>query len=160
MNQMNMNMNMNQMNNINMNQMSIINMNQMNNMNMNKMNNMNQKNNMNAKQGRINCPCKIIITKSNINDISESTFINSVLQSFSSINCIKYWFAFLQKNNFIMYNNNNSPITKELYLLLFNIYTYQEPDSSNIILHYYNKLKTMYSLQIQQDPYHFFFYFL
>ena len=56
--------------------------------------------------------------------------------------------------------NNNSPITKELYLLLFNIYTYQEPDSSNIILYYYNKLKTMYSLQIQQDPYHFFFYFL
>ena len=176
MNNMNQRNNMNQMNN-NMNQMNnnmnnMIQMNNnMNNINMNRinpMNNMILMNNMNmmnmnkfgALQVMNNCPYKPIINRSIINEIQDSSFINSVLQAFSFINCIKYWYNNLKINHFSIMNNINSSITKEIYILLHYIYTGQQPDSSNIILHFINKLRNVYNLQIQQDPYFFFYYFL
>ena len=161
--------NMNNMNNQISNSIQINRLNQLNNMgninSINQMNNFNSLNqinnthnlNMNL-QNFINCPIKGIYNKTKITEFHESTFINSVLQSFSCLNCIKDWYNILNtnKNNF----NNSSSITKEVYNLLLSLYKGEESDSSNIILHFNNKFKSVYNKQIQQDPYHFFFYFL
>jgi hypothetical protein len=111
--------------------------------------------------GMNNCPFKAIVNQSIINGIQDSTFINSVLQAFSAIKCIsQQWYIYLHNNRLVLLNNNKSSITKEVYRLLFLLYTRQLPDSSNVILHFINKLNAHYNTQIQQDPYHFLFYFL
>jgi len=89
-----------------------------------------------AYKAKMNCPCKAIIIKTSINEIKESTFIISVLQVFSVLNCIKFWFNNHYKNPIYLMNNMNLSLSKEIYQLLYYIYSYQQPDSSNVILHF------------------------
>jgi hypothetical protein len=79
----------------------------MNNMNVNMgaMNNINNSQFQNMSQ----CPVKGII------DQFQSSYINSVLQTFSSLNCIINWFQQLKMRNNIPYNENS--IIKQLYYL-------------------------------------------
>ena len=158
----NMMNNMNKMNNMNnmmnnMNNMNQMNgMNQMNNMmNMNNMNGMNQMNNMMNmnNMNQITCPVKGINNKTYISDVQDSTFINSVLQVFTNLNCIiKDWYKMLAINKNQIMNNNNFSLTKEIYILLIAISMKQQPDSSNIILHFINKIKSMLNKNIDHDP--------
>jgi hypothetical protein len=118
------------------------------------MNGMNQFNQMNNNQNMINCPCKAIINSINVNEIKETSFINSVLQIFASLDCVMLW-----------YNSNKNmmkfpKITKELFTLLTSLYSGQKPDSSNIILHYENILKSIFKTNVKEDPYEFMLYFL
>ena len=174
MNQMNNMNNMNQMNNMNnMNQMNNMNnmnninhMNQMNNMNnmnqMNNMNNMNQMNNinnmgiMNNNQNNMSPPMKGI--KNYSNNTGEASYANCVLQSLACLDCIRNWFK--QLNNNLVMNNMNIPFTKEFYLLLYNLYSKNQVDSTNIILQFFNKASLICNKEIKKDPYHFLFYFL
>jgi hypothetical protein len=124
------------------------------------MNYINPMNNMNALNAQLNFPCKAIIAKTSINQIKDSTFILSVLQVFSGINCIKNWYNILDKNKMYIMNNSNFSITKELYCLLYFIYTNQIPEASNLILHYFNKINSSQNNKFEYEPYYFFYYLL
>ena len=117
-------------------------------------------NNMSVLKAQLNCPCKAIIAKTSINQIKDFTFIISVLQTFSSINCIKNWYNILENNKMYIMNNSNFSITKELYCLLYFIYSNQIPEASNIILHYFNKINSSQNIKFEYDPYYFFYYLL
>ena len=172
MNNSNFIINNNNIHSINPNFLMNIPMNQINFMNQpnNNINNMNQplngmiqplNNIVQPMKNNVSCPVKGIFNKTNIIEVQETTFINSVLQSLSSLNCIKNWYYVLNLNKNHLMSNNNSSITKEFYILLFSLYTGQQPDSTNIILNFNNKLRYLYdNIQIQQDPYNFIYYFL
>ena len=103
-------------------------------------NNINLQNNF--QQNKIKCPYKPITTLTNLKDINEPTFINSVLQSFASLKCI-----------------NN--LTKELYNFIYCLYNGQNADSSNFILNFINTFSINYiNVNLTQDPYNFLFYLL
>ena len=164
----NMNMN-NNMNNMNKNNMNNMNMNNMNNMNMNNMGNMNMNNNMNNMNmnnmnniginntnQNFNLPLKAI---KNYNINMEASYINSVLQAFFSIDCIKNWIKILNNSNLM--NKVEASLTKEFYQMFCSVYSGQRKiDSTNIIFHFENKTKMLYNKDIKKDPYHFLFYFL
>ena len=150
-----MNMNMNMMNN----NMNMNNMNMNMNNNMNQMNNINFNNNMNQ-MNMINCPFKGINNNTIINGIEETSFINSVLQAFSNLSCVKNWYYFLNTKKEILLTNSNCSITKELFILLTSFFMKKQPDSSNTILHFINKFKTLYNQEINSNPIDFINYFL
>ena len=133
-------------------------MNNNNNFNMNFFNmNNNMNNQFNFQQNNIKCPYKPIITNTNIKDINESTFINSVLQSLASFSCIYNWIK--SKNQQVLTMTQNLKITKELYNLFYFLYSGQFADSSNFILNFFNAFKYKYqNINLKQDPYHFLFY--
>jgi hypothetical protein len=113
----------------------------MNNNNNFNMNFFNMNNQFNFQQNNIQCPYKPIITNTNIKDINESTFINSVLQSLASFNCIYNWIK--SKNQQVLTMTQNLKITKELYNLFYFLYSGQFADSSNFIL-YLRKYKKIF----------------
>ena len=98
------------------------------------------------------------ITNYSLNE--EASYINAVLQSFSSLDCIKYWINVLNKNNNIIMNNMQASLTKELYLLLSNLFFGKQVDSSNIIFHFRNKSQQIYNKVITKDAFHFMHYLL
>jgi hypothetical protein len=112
------------------------------------MNNINNSQFQNMNQ----CPVKGII------DQFQSSYINSVLQTFSSLNCIINWFQQLKMRNNIPYNENS--IIKQLYYLLSYLYSGQNVDSSNVVKIVDYKLKMIYNKSFNGNPYDFFLYFL
>ena len=88
----------------------------------------------------------------------EASYVNSVLQSLSCLDCIVNWFNNINKNAIM--NNMQSSLTKEFYSLLTNLYSGQNADSSNIIFHFNNKLKQFWGKEVKNDPYRFLHYFL
>ena len=88
----------------------------------------------------------------------EASYINSVLQSLSSLDTIKNWFEYLNNNNNM--NDNNQSLTKELYLLLNYLYNGNKVDSSNIIISSDSLSKSFLKKVIKEDPYHFLIIFL
>ena len=99
---------------------------------------------------------KPIITNGTIEDIENTSFINSVLNSFAFLKYINGWINNI--SNFPL--RQNAIITKELYLLYCSLYKGMKSDSNNFILHYYNKLPIVYKGDKQKDPYHFLYYLL
>ena len=98
------------------------------------------------------------ITNYSLNE--EVSYINSVLQSLSSLDCIKFWINTLNKNNNMIMNNMQASITKEFYLLMSNLFFGKPVDSSNIIFHFRNKSQQIYNKVITKDAYHFLHYLL
>jgi len=122
-------------------------------------NNINLQNNF--QQNKIKCPYKPITTLTNLKDINEPTFINSVLQSFASLKCINNWMQYLNKNQQLLSSNPNLKITKELYNFIYCLYNGQNADSSNFILNFINIFSIIYTnVNLTQDPYNFLFYLL
>ena len=175
----NNNMNMNNMNNINKSNMNNnnINMNNMNNnnMNMNNMNNNNNNymnnNNMNMNNNNINMnnmftmninnnvinnpPMKII---KNFSSNFESSYANAVLQAFSSLDCIHNWIKELNKSNLMQ--NIQASITKEFYMLFYNLYCGNQVDSTNLISTLENQVRAIYHKDMKKDDYHILYYLL
>ena len=104
---------------------------------------------------------QIINNSSTISDYNDTSFINSVLQVLSSLDCIRLWVNNLNNNRERLLANNQCLITKEFYLICFSLYNGQKVDSSNFILNYNNKYKYAYSKnKLYDDPYHFLFYLI
>ena len=102
---------------------------------------------------------KSIINNFNISDYTETSFINSVLQVFSSLKCIQEWMNLLNMNKQKLFSNSHCLITKEFYSICFSLYNGQDVDSTNFILNYNNKYKSSYKTnKLYDDPYHFLFY--
>jgi hypothetical protein len=123
------------------------------------MNNINFNNNINQ-MNLINCPFKGINNNTIINGIEETSFINSVLQAFSNLSCVKNWYYFLNTKKEVLLTNSNCSITREIFLLLNTFFMGKQPDSSNTILHFINKFKTLYGREIESNPIDFINYFL
>ena len=104
---------------------------------------------------------KSIINSSNIIEYNDTSFINSVLQVFSSLDCVRSWISNLNNNKQNLLSNNQCLIIKELYSIYYSLYNGQNADSSNFILNYNNKYKSVYkNSKLYNDPYHFLFYLL
>ena len=104
---------------------------------------------------------KSIINNFNISDYTETSFINSVLQVFSSLKCIQEWMNLLNMNKQKLFSNSQCLITKEFYSICFSLYNGQDVDSTNFILNYNNKYKSSYKInKLYGDPYHFLFYLI
>ena len=179
MNNTNNNMNMNNanlnnnMNNINYN-MKISNENMNNNMNMNNMNN-NMKlsnanmdnNNMNMnnmkmsnenKNNNINCNAPMKLIK-NYSSNYEYSYVNAVLQAFSSLDCIRNWINELNDSRNQMLNIP-SCITKELYILFSNLYSGNQPNSTFLISTFENQIRIIYKNNMEKGEYYILYYFL
>ena len=102
---------------------------------------------------------KPIVNNSKINEYNDTSFLNSVLQVFSSLKYITIWMNQLNNNKQQLFSNNKYSLTKELYMICFNLYNGQNFDSSNFILNFNNKYKSIYpNKTLFNDSYHFFFY--
>lgn len=126
-------------------------------------NNMNLNNNINGIYDNREklCPYNPIINKININNYNDTTFINSVLISFASLKYISIWMHNLDNQRQQILLNNQNSLTKELYILYYNLYKGFDVDSSNFILNYNNKYSTIYKgMKLYEDPYHFLFYLI
>ena len=121
-------------------------------------NNINLQNNF--QQNKVKCPYKPITTLTNLKDINEPTFINSVLQSFASLKCINNWMQYLYKNQQLLSSNPNLKITKELYNFIFCLYNGQNADSSNFILNFINTFSIIYKKMLILLKIHIIFYFI
>ena len=89
---------------------------------------------------------------------TESSYANSVLQSLACLDCIKDWYNQLDygfKNNI-----NMNPLTKDFYLLLQNLYAFNQSYSSQVIKTLASQANNFLQVQIEHDPYHFLKYFL
>ena len=106
------------------------------------------------------CPFKPIICNSNINNINNLSYANSVLQGLSNLKCINIWINQLNFNFHQLINNNNKIITYELFLIFSSLYKGQMADSSNLILNFNNKMQVKNYNKNEPDPYHFLFYLL
>ena len=122
----------------------------------------NQDNNMNGNMNNINnnvlYPTVPIKTIKNYNINKEVSYINSVLQSLISIDCIKNWLNNLRQNNIM--NNVEDCLTKDFYQLYCLLLSGQDIDSTNVIFHFSNRVKKVYKKDIKKDPFHFLYYFL
>ena len=126
---------------------------------MNAFNNFNNFNNNNSFQPMMYY--NPIINCSNISEYNNTSFINSVLQVLSSLDCVRFWVNNLNNIRERLLSNNQCLITKELYLMYFSLYNGQKVDSSNFILNYNNKYKSVYNKnKLYDDPYHFLFYLI
>ena len=96
----------------------------------------------------------------NYNIDIEGSYINTVLQSFAHLDCINYWIKII--NNTQVMNKIDCSLTKEFYQLFISLLSgqLQNVDSTNLIFHFQNKVKSIYKKEIINDPYHFFYYFL
>lgn len=112
---------------------------------MNCMNNMNSMNNINI--SNINFSQNNILNSSLISDIKDPSFINSTLQAFSSITCIKTWITNLSKNT--LFNFQNLKLTKELCNLFYLFYNGAFPDSTDFILNFLNKVKILQKNKVE-----------
>ena len=102
-------------------------------------------------------PVKCIYNYSN--PMNNSSYANAVLQSLTSLECIKQWYYRI-RNNFIKINNNPNSITPLFYNILYFLYTGNYPDSLAIINQYFQNVWQFYKKQPKLDPFHFLFYFL
>ena len=123
------------------------------NMNMKNKNNMNNNmdNNINS-----NLPIKII---KHYSSNYENSYANAVLQAFSSLDCISNWINELNNSRNQMQNTQES-ITKELYILLSNLYSGNQVDSTNLISTLQKKVREIYKKDMKKDEYHFLYYLL
>ena len=104
---------------------------------------------------------KPILNNLKITEYTDTSFINSVLQVFSSLDCVRSWISNLNNIRQNLLSNNQCLITKELYLIYCSLYNGQNADSSNFILNYNNKYKSVYNnSKLYNDPYHFLFYLI
>ena len=149
----NMNMGNNMNNNINNNMNN--NMNMGNNMNMNMNNNMNNNMNMNN-MNNINCNSPMKIIKNYL--CYESSYANAVFQAFSALDCIRHWINELNNSNLMQ--NIQASITKEFYILFYNLYCGNQVDSSNLISTLENQVRAIYHKDMKRDDYHALYYFL
>ena len=115
------------------------------NMNMSIMNN-NMDNNINY-----NPPIKII---KNYSSNYENSYVNAVLQAFSSLDCINNWINELNKNNNLL-KNIQECVTKELYILFSNLYNGNQVDSTNLISTLEKQVREIYKKDMKKDEYHF-----
>lgn len=102
---------------------------------------------------------KAIVNFSNINGMNDTSFMNSSLQAFGSINCIFMWIKNLSYNIYMLNNNTKSRLTKEIFNLFYTLYQGQNPDSSNFILHYLNDVKN-FNNAIANNPIDFLYYLI
>ena len=94
---------------------------------------------------------KPITNSSQISDINDTSFINSTLQALASINCFNMWIQNLQYNQNLSNNFPNLKITKELFNLFSSIYSGAFPDSTDLILNYFNKVKMIHKEKIENS---------
>ena len=105
---------------------------------------------------RLNLKIKCI---NNYNYNIEGSYINTVLQSFVNLDCVNYWIKII--NNTQVMNKIDASLTKEFYQIFVLLLSGQQNvDSTNLIFHFENKIKSIYKKEIKNDPYHFFYYFL
>ena len=104
---------------------------------------------------------KPIQNSSKISEYNDTSFINSVLQVLSSLDCVRLWVNNLNNNRQSLFNNSQCIITRELYSIFFSLYNGQNVDSYNFILNYNNKYKSVYNNnKLHDDPYHFLFFLI
>lgn len=89
----------------------------------------------------------------------ESSYANAALQGLSSLDCISKWINELNSKSNLMVNFQAS-ITKEFYLLFFNLYHGNKASSTNLLLALEEQVKKIYKKDMKKDVYHFLFYLL
>ena len=124
----------------------------MNNMNMNCFNN-------NRPQGMMNLSSKTIVNNSLINETKDTTFFNATLQVFANIDCIKMWIQRWNTGLNLLNTNPKLKLTKEIYNLIISFNQVNFPDSSNFILNYLNKVKSLTPNKIE-DAVNFLYYLI
>jgi len=122
-------------------------------------NNINMNMNMdktNINNSNFNLPLRPI---NNYNINIEASYINSVLQAIVHLESINYWIKIIESTNVM--NNIDNFLTKEFYQL-FRVYLSgkKNVDSTGLITQFQNKSKMIYEKELDNDPYHFLFYFL
>ena len=129
---------------------------------MNNLNNMGMQNNLNNFNicnmfNKMNCIKGI----KNYQSPMESSFANSVLQSLACLNCIQQWYNQLYQFNCFQMNNFQNSLTKQFFILLNCLYSGNPVDSYNIIYQFNFECNKLYNNKnIQNDPFHFLYYFL
>jgi len=154
-NNMNNMMNNNMGNNMNNNNNNMNNMMNNNNMGNNLNNNMNNMMNNNINNSNCNAPMKII--KNNSSNY-ENSYANAVLQAFSALDCIRHWINELNKSNLM--RSVQASLTKEFYMLFYNLYCGNQVDSTNLISILENQVRVIYNKDMRKDDYHALYYLL
>ena len=125
------------------------------NMNMNNINNNINMNNLNNNNINCNAPMKIIKSDSSNN---ENSYANAVLQAISALDCIRHWINNLHNSNLMQ--NIQASLTKEFYMLFYNLYCGNQVDSTNLISTLENQVRAIYHKDMKKDEFHFLYYFL
>lgn len=90
----------------------------------------------------------------------ETSYANSVLQSFLYLECVQNWLNTLKTTDQINNMFYNTTLTKDLFSLFNNLSQGINIDSSQLILDFENKSKELWKKNINQDTFHFLHYFL
>ena len=95
----------------------------------------------------------------NIKD-KETSYANSVLQSFLYLECVQIWLNALKKTGQINHVFYNTSLTKDLFSLFNSLSQCINIDSSQLILDFETKSKELWKKNIIHDAFHFLHYFL
>ena len=90
----------------------------------------------------------------------ETSYANSVLQSFLYLECVQNWLNNLKATGEINNIFYNTTLTKDLFSLFSNVSQGIDIDSSNLIIDFENKSKDIWKKNIVQDAFHFLHYLL
>ena len=90
----------------------------------------------------------------------ETSYANSVLQSFLYLECVQNWLNNLKATGEINNIFYNTTLTKDLFSLFSNVSQGIDIDSSNLIIDFENKSKDIWKKNIAQDAFHFLHYLL
>ena len=90
----------------------------------------------------------------------ETSYANSVLQSFLYLECVQNWLNSLKTTGQINNNFYNTTLTKDLFSLFNNLSQNINIDSSQLILDFESKSNELWKKNINQDAFHFLNYLL
>ena len=102
---------------------------------------------------------KAIVNFTKINGFNDTSFMNSSLQAFASINYIFMWIKNWSNNIYMLNSAPKYRLTKEIFNLFYTLYQGQVPDSSNFILHYLNDVK-IFKTPIEPNSINFLYYLI